>query len=110
MIPTNVGQWRRCSRDLSDAALTSEAQSEISTFNSFMNVIPDQAQDSMCSFLLETQNEKRTSVTRGHSTLHAGRVLGLQTTVLVLDPPKLVCRDLFGSYNWGLKGFYFGEH
>jgi len=37
--------------------------------------------------------------------MHAGKVLGLQTTVLVVDPPKLVCRVLFGSYNWGLKGF-----
>ena len=46
---------------------------------------------------------------RGHSTLHAGKVLGLLTTVLVLDPPNLVCRDLFGSYNCGLKGFHFGD-
>ena len=46
---------------------------------------------------------------RGHSTLHAGKVLGLLTTVLVLDPPNLVCRDVFGSYNCGLKGFHFGE-
>ena len=47
--------------------------------------------------------------TRGHSNTHAGKVLGLLTTVLVLDPPKLVCRVLFGSYNCGLKGFHFGE-
>ena len=30
--------------------------------------------------------------TRGHSNMHAGIVLGLLTTVLVLDPPKLACR------------------
>ena len=41
--------------------------------------------------------------------MHAGKVLGLLTTVLVLDPPNLVCRDLFGSYNCGLKGFHFGD-
>ena len=46
---------------------------------------------------------------RGHSNTHAGKVLGLLTTVVVLDPPNLVCRDLFGSYNCGLKGFHFGD-
>ena len=38
---------------------------------------------------------------RGHSTLHAGIVLGLQTRVLVLGPPKLACRVVFGSYPRG---------
>ena len=33
----------------------------------------------------------------GNST---GKVLGLQTTVLVLAPPKLVCRVLFGFLFW----------
>ena len=41
--------------------------------------------------------------------MHAGIVLGLLTTVLVLDPSKWVCRVLFGSYNCGLKGFHFGD-
>ena len=41
--------------------------------------------------------------------MHAGIVLGLLITVLVLDPPKLVCRVLFGSYNCDLKSFHFGE-
>ena len=38
---------------------------------------------------------------RGHSNMQAGIVLGLLTTVLVLDPQKLVCRALFGSYPHG---------
>ena len=56
-----------------------------------------------------SQINKSLIIIRGHSTLHAGKVLGLLTTVLVLDPPNLVCRDLFGSYNCGLKGFHFGD-
>ena len=40
-------------------------------------------------------------ITRVMSTLQADRVIGLQATVLVLDPPKLVCRVLFGSYPHG---------
>ena len=38
---------------------------------------------------------------RGHSNMHGGIVLGLLTTVLVLDPQKLVCRVVFGSYPHG---------
>ena len=48
--------------------------------------------------ILKLATEK---VIRGHSTLHAGIVLGLQTRVLVLGPPKLACRAVFGSYPRG---------
>ena len=46
---------------------------------------------------------------RACSTVQAGKVFGIQTTVLTLEPPKLVCRVLLGSYKWGWKDFYFGE-
>ena len=45
--------------------------------------------------------EIKIKIKRGHSNMNAGIVLGLLTTVLVLDPPKLVFRVLFGSYPHG---------
>ena len=49
----------------------------------------------------EVKKLQFSAIKRGHSNMHAGIVLGLLTTVLVLDPPKLVCRALFGSYPHG---------
>ena len=42
---------------------------------------------------------------RACSTVQAGEVLGIQPTVLVLEPPKLVCRAVLGSYQRCLKDF-----
>ena len=49
------------------------------------------------------------SLGKGMFDCSSWQVFGILCTVLVLDPPKLVCRVLFVSYKWGLKDFHFDE-
>ena len=48
---------------------------------------------------------KKNVFLRACSTVQAGEVLGIQPTVFVLEPPKLVCRAVLGSYQRCLKDF-----